>query len=205
MRNLEMESAVAEAVRFLSSRVAEQSRADLVPVSDIELRQLALSEETATAEQLAEASEFDSTTNTSKFEAKITKLLRRAYHYDVQHDMDAVWREHLATLRDHDIYVLVMVDEAKIPRPKPNLLVAFVSGIIMRGLVRLLPDLAVWLVGISGFVYFFILPANTSKSSGTRIFGNTAERMIPSEHVRLAVFVTWIAIVYLGSRRPWKK
>lgn len=198
--------AVAQAVEFLVARVEEQSRADSVSISENELRQLAFSERTATAEELADAAVFDSTTNTSEFESKVKKLLRRAYHYDIQHDRGAVWREHLAALRNRDIYVLVMVDEAKIPRPKPNLLIAFFSAQTRRGLLRLLPDLAVWLVGISGFIYFFVLPSRTSKSSsGERIFWDIAEGLIPNENIRLVVFVSWIAIVYLGSRRPWKR
>lgn len=205
MKNLEAESAVAEAMSFLTSRVAEQSRTDLVPLSDIELRQLAFSEETATAEALADAAEFDAANNSKKFEAKITKLLRRAYRYDVQHGMEAIWREHLSALCDHDVYVLVMVDQAKIPRPKPNLLVAFIATLTRRGLVRLLPDLVAWFVAISGFVYFFVLPGNTYRTSGVRIFGDLAERLIPNENVRLGVFVTWLGVIYWESRRLRKR
>ncbi len=204
MKMLETETDVAKAVSFLSSRVSEQSRADSVPVSDIELRQLAFSEGTASAEMLVNAAEFDATHDSAKFEAKIAKLLRRAYRYDVQHGMELAWREHLTALCHHDVYVLVMVDQAKIPRLKPNFLATFFVGLAGRRFVCVLPDLAMWLVAALGFVYFFILPI-TSGSSGVRLFGTLAERLIPNENARLAVFVFWLALVCLESRRPWKK
>jgi hypothetical protein len=200
MKNLETESAVAEAVSFLSSRITEQSRVDSVPLTEIELRQLAFSEETASPDILAEASKFDATNDRTTFEKKITKLLRRAYREDVQQGMGAIWREHLAALRDHDIYVLVMVDLAKIARPKPSLLATYFAGFTHGGLVRMLPGLALGIVALSGFVYFCILPMNTDKTSGVRMFESLAEKLIPNEGVRLLGYVVWIACVYLAGR-----
>ena len=74
-----------------------------------------------------------------EFEAKITKLLRGAFNYDVQHGMRATGEKHLAALRDHDVYVLVMVDQARIPRPKPRVLVKTAIG--PAALIRRSPDI----------------------------------------------------------------
>ena len=119
MKKVDAETSVAEAVGFLSSRVAEEARKESVPLTNIELKQLSFTEETANAEEIAAARAFDAANDIDEFEAKVTSLLRRAFQQDVQSGMRAAWDKHLAALRNHDIYVLVMVDQAGIPRPKP--------------------------------------------------------------------------------------
>jgi hypothetical protein len=64
MKSVGTEASVAEAVGFLSSRVAEESRKDPVPLTDIELKQLSFTEETATPEQIAGAQAFDGANDT---------------------------------------------------------------------------------------------------------------------------------------------
>jgi hypothetical protein len=99
MKKVDIENSVAEALKFLSSRVAEEARKDSVPLTDIELKQLSFSEETATADDIAAARAFDETHDSDEFEAKITKLLRSAFHGDVQHGMRATWEKNFAALR----------------------------------------------------------------------------------------------------------
>jgi hypothetical protein len=65
---------VIEAVEFLSSRAAEEACKDSVSLTDIELKQLSFTEETATPEETAGARVFDDANDTDKFEAKITRL-----------------------------------------------------------------------------------------------------------------------------------
>jgi hypothetical protein len=50
---------------------AEEARKDLVPLTDVELKQLLFTEETATAEEVAGARAFDEANDTDKFEAKL--------------------------------------------------------------------------------------------------------------------------------------
>jgi|ERR1700722_9244350 len=190
MSNLETQMPVVEAVGFLSSRVAEQARKDSVPLTDVELIQLSFSEETATPEQIAAARSFDETHNSEDFEARITKLLRSAFNHDVQRGMRANWERHLAALRNHDVYVLVMIDQAgihrpkaarrKVPRPKSP-----------TALIRRSPDVFAGLITACGFVYFFVLRIGWSRK-GPPILGNLADSLISSEKVRGIFLIAWI-------------
>ena len=120
MEGIETEVSVSDAVGFLTTRVVEEARRDSVHLTDAEIKQLSFTEETATAEEIAAARAFDGANDTDGFEAKISKLLRNAFDHDVERGMRSLWQKHLASLRNHDVYVLVMVDQAGIPRPKPS-------------------------------------------------------------------------------------
>jgi hypothetical protein len=181
MKSVE-ETSVAETVGFLSSRVAEQARSDSVPLTDIELRQLSFTEETATAEEIAGARAFDEANDTDQFEAKITRLLRSAFDQDVQRGMRATWEKHLAALRNHDVYILVMVDEAGIPRPKPTVRLMPARAISPMVLVQRSPDILAGLITVCGVVYFFVL----------RI-GSFADHLIPNEKFRGIFLFAWLA------------
>ena len=192
MNGVGTETSVAEAVGFLSSRVAEESRKDPVPLTDIELKQLSFTEETATPEEIAGAQAFDEANDTDKFEARITRLLRNAFRHDVQHAMRATWEKHLAALRNHDVYVLVMVDQAGIPRPKPQARLNVPRAISPKTLVRRSPDILAGLITFCGILYFFVLRIGWSRR-GPPIFGNLDEHLIPSERLRGIFFLAWLA------------
>ncbi|HXY06575.1 MAG TPA: hypothetical protein VEI52_01875 [Terriglobales bacterium] len=150
---------VAEAVEFLTGRIAEQARDDSVPLTEVERKQLSFTAVGASAEEIATANDFDSRNDSDEFEAKIAKLLRRVFRHDVQHGRVEIWQRHLAALRDQDIYLLVMVDQAGIPRTKAKLAVAAaVLSAAPRRLIRTLAHAMAGLVALSGFVYFFLLP-----------------------------------------------
>ena len=95
----------------------------------------------------------------SDFEKKIVGSLRRVFWYDVQHGRAGVWQEHLAALRRRDIYLLVMVDQAGIPRPGASGAFAGLSPVRMpRKAMELLHAALVVLlvlVAISGAFLFF--------------------------------------------------
>ena len=191
MKTVETGTSVAEAVEFLTSRVAEEARKDAVPLTDVELKQLAFTEETATPDEIAAASAFDEANNSEEFEAKITKLLRSAFRHDAQHGMRAAWQKHLAALRDHDIYVLVMVDQAGISRPKPTIPRMAPFAISPTMLVRKSPDILAGLVAFCGFIYFFVFHIGWSRS-GPPILGNFAEHLLPSESIRGIFLWMWL-------------
>jgi hypothetical protein len=81
MRSVEAETSVARAIEFLSSRVAEEARNDSVPLTELELKQLSFTAETASADEIAAARALDMANDTAEFEAKITRLL---FNHDVQ-------------------------------------------------------------------------------------------------------------------------
>jgi hypothetical protein len=175
---------VNEAVEFLSSRAAEEARKDSVSLTDIELKQLSFTEETATAEEIAGARAFDEANDTDKFEAKIARLLSNAFHHDVRRGMLATWEKHLAALRNHDVYVLVMVDQAGIPCPKPSVRPNVPRAISPKMLMRRSPDMLAGLITLCGSVYFLVLRMRWHRG-GSPIFGNLAENLLPSEMISI--------------------
>ena len=191
MKSYETET-VAEAVGFLLSRIAEEASKNSIRLTDIELRQLSFTEETATPEEIAGAHEFDAANDTDEFEAKITGLLRSAFHHDVQCGIRGTWEKHLAALRNHDIYVVAMVDQAGIPRPRPQVrLNAPRGGISPKMLMRRSPDIVAALIALFGFVYFFVLRIGWSRR-GPPILGNFAENLIPNENHRGIFLLSWL-------------
>jgi hypothetical protein len=191
MRTLESETAVGEALSFLLSRIAEQARKDAIPLTDIELRQLSFSEETASDEEIAAAKDFDAGNDSDQFEEKIATLLRHAFDHDSQNGKRAIWQKHLAALRDHDIYVLVMIDQAGISRTKAK--VSFAAPFLRRprNLIRSLPDIAAGLITLSGFIYFFVLRMGWSRR-GPPIFGDLAGKLIHSDSTQGIFLLAWI-------------
>jgi hypothetical protein len=191
MKKVEIENSVAEALGFLSSRVAEEARKDSVPLTDIELKQLSFSEETATADDIAAPRAFDETHDSDEFEAKINKLLRSAFHHEVQRGMGATWEKHLAASRNHDVYVLVMVDQSGIPRPKPSGRPNVPRAISLKMLMRRSPDLLAALMTLCGSVYFLVLHMRWYRG-GPPILGNLAENLLPSERLRGIFLLAWL-------------
>lgn len=192
MKSIDTDVSLADAVGFLTTRVADEAQRESVHLTDAEIKQLSFAEETATDEEIAAARAFDDTDNASGFEAKISKLLRNAFDHDVKSGMRSLWQKHLASLRDHDVYVLVMVDQAGIPRPKPSIrLRPPVKA--PRMLIRRLPDVIAGLITALGFAYFIILHMGWHRG-GPPIFGDVAERLLPSEHLRGAFL-----LAFLGS------
>ena len=199
-----MEGIKTDAVGFLTTRVAEEARRHSVHLTDAEIKQLSFTEETATEEEIAAARAFDDANDTDEFEAKISKLLRNAFDQDVKGGMRALWQEHLASLRNQDVYVLVMVDQAGIPRPKPNVQLR-PSPNARQMLIRRLPDVVAGLITALGVVYFFILKTGWHWGSPP-IFGNVAEHLLPSEQVRGAFLLAWLgSMIWLFVRhKDWR-
>ncbi len=190
MKAIKNRDSVAEAVGFLSARVTGEARRDSIPLSEAEIRQLSFTEETATAEEIAIARAFDEAHDTDEFETKIAKLLREAFKDDSKHGLRSTWEKHLAALRSHDVYILVMVDQAGIHRPK-SVVRPVASAIVSKTLKGKPSDIAAGLITVLGFVYFIILHTGSSRRSQP-IFGNFAEHLVPNEQARAAFFLLWL-------------
>jgi hypothetical protein len=97
---------------------------------------------------------FEASYDTNGYEAKVTRLLRKAYEHDKRNDdRKGEWQEALKTLSKEDFYGLVMVDQAHIPREANNPLVdASLWTFVMDMLPFVVTELA--LVGICWFVVF---------------------------------------------------
>ena len=190
MEGIKTEVSRTDAVEFLMTRVAEEARRDSVPLTDAEIKQLSFAEEAATEEEIAAARTFDDASDTDEFEAKISKLLRNAFDHDVKRGMRSLWQKHLASLRNQDMYILVMVDQAGIPRPKASVQPR-PSPKAPQMVIRRLPDVVAGLITALGVVYFLILKTGWHRG-GPPIFGDVAERLLPSEQVRGAFLLAWV-------------
>jgi hypothetical protein len=109
---------VESAKQFLLNRLIQQASLDEIVLSDLEKRMFFFSELSANPDW--EANEkFEAEYDDSEYEKKVAKLLRHAYSHDVKNPLvKNAWQECLKALSKEDFYGLVMVDQAKIPRPK---------------------------------------------------------------------------------------
>jgi hypothetical protein len=111
---------VESAKHFLLNKVVEQAASDNVVLSEIERRMFLFSEAMPNPDW--EANErFEAKYDESEYEKKIARLLRHAYTHDKKSGVDGAWRDCLKALKEEDFYGLVMVDQAKIPRPRTHL------------------------------------------------------------------------------------
>lgn len=99
------------AKQFLISKVLRQAVSDSVMLSDLEKQMLDFSEGAADIEAVAN---FDSGYNSDAYEAKIARLLRRAYQHDAKLGQEDEWQDALRALRSEDWYILVMLQQAGI-------------------------------------------------------------------------------------------
>jgi hypothetical protein len=108
------------AKQFLQGKLLEQAQRDGVELSDIEKRIFLFSETSGETDWEAEE-RFEAECDDAKYEAKIAKLMRRSYAHDKESaEEKSAWEAALQVLRDEYFYGLVMVDQARIPRPKPS-------------------------------------------------------------------------------------
>ena len=139
---------VDSAKQFLLSKVLEQAHRDGVALSEIEKRMLLFSEQSASDGDLQAEREFDAECDDQQYEEKITRLFRRAYAHDKRTVDENSWKEALDALREADVYALVMVDQAGIPRaksyggavlsafdPEDVLFAVFEAGVLATGFV----------------------------------------------------------------------
>jgi len=104
------------AKQFLISKVLRQAVSDGVMLSDFEQRMLNFSEDAASAADIEAAANFDSDYDSDAYEAKIARLLRRAYQQDAKLGRTHQWQDALNALRSEDWYILVMLQQAGIKR-----------------------------------------------------------------------------------------
>ena len=97
-----------------------------------------------------------------------------------------------------------MVDQAGIPRPKRSVRLR-PSPNALQMLIRRLPEVAAGLITALGIAYFLILRMGWHRG-GPPIFGNAAERLLPSEQVRGAFLVAWLgSMIWLFVRhKDWR-
>jgi len=102
------------AKKFLISKVLRQAVSDGVMLSDIEKQMLNFSEGAASAADIETVANLDSEYDGDAYEAKIARLLRRAYQHDAKLGQTHQWQDALNALRSEDWYILVMLQRAGI-------------------------------------------------------------------------------------------
>ena len=83
-----------------------------VLLSDLEKRMLNFSEGSASAADIEAAENLDSEHESDAYEAKIARLLRRAYERDAKLGHEDEWQDALRALRSEDWYILAMLRQA---------------------------------------------------------------------------------------------
>ena len=132
---------VESAKLFLLSKLDEQGLRDGVSLTDIEKRMFMFSEAGDSTPDFDAAEQFDAGCDSTAYEKKIAKILRRCYARDKKTgDGRGSWKEALQALRDEDFYGLVMVDQAGIRRPRAGVWKAVFDPM-------LLAELAVMAIG----------------------------------------------------------
>jgi hypothetical protein len=155
------------AKQFLLSKLCDQARRDGVVLSDLEQGMFAFSEATANDADLETVQKFDGEYDSSAYESKITRLLRRAYGRDKKNAIEkSRWKDALAALREEDFYGLVMVDQARIPRPKSYgaMLSVFNLRDVLFGLLEL------GILGVGVVLVFDPLHLGLIKTDWLRLF-----------------------------------
>jgi len=136
---------VDSAKEFLLAKVRDRAARDGVPFDEIEQRMFLFSEASGTPD-LEANEEFETNYDASAYEAKLSKLLRKAYAHDKPNvDRKREWKEALDTLSKEDFYGLVMVDQANIPRVDAGL-GTFILGIVPLAITELAVLALCWVV-----------------------------------------------------------
>jgi hypothetical protein len=186
-----------EAKDFLVSQAVEQATLDGISLSDVEKRMMYFSESDGTAEDAANLNdEFESKYDSNEYEAKVSKMLHRAYQRLKTDNESAIstWEDAIRTLRKGDHYILVMWD-SKAARERPPhdrlklvgaamLVVAVAMLLILTG-VRFEPVVTRftdrfphidWRIVLATLALLYVLALLPMKRAGD-IFKKKAERM----------------------------
>ena len=174
--------AVERALHFLRDRVVAEAAEHNVSLSKAEVAGLTYSEPSATAAQRELIDQVDAEIGSDAYKQKIATLIRQAYRRDLDRGAKREWDACLDLLRNEDLYILVMVQEAGLRRAPawyraslgPDMLV--IAAVVVAGIATLFT----W--------------------AGSFLRGDAA---------RAGVFVLWIAILWaLGEwsrRRTFRK
>src|ERR1700743_3458307 len=94
---------------FLLSRVIEQAQEEEVVINDVERRVLGFEEAVAAPVDVEAMKKFEEQYDAQAFEAKVVRLIKRAYSRDKQINGEEQWNGALRALRDRDFYLLLMI------------------------------------------------------------------------------------------------
>jgi len=168
---------------FLITRILEQAERDKVSLADTEKRMLRFAEPIATSEIGAAAEVFDREYDSDEYEAKIARLIRRAYERDIKRNDERPWRAAIAALRKIDCYLLVMVDQSGIVTAAQSSIKApekwnFLVPLFNKANVLLA------VVGLGGFAF---------------LFTPLSKPFLYSDIQRGVSYIVWIALLWASG------
>ncbi len=178
--------ASAAAKQFFLTALEEQAARDSVVLSEDERRMFLFSEASATKEDADLPLKFDAEHDVAAYEAKIAKLLKRAYREGRDDPTRAaLWKQSLRTLKGEDFYGMVMMQQAGLPVPD--------SGFdLLKMVVDLAPLTATVLLFAVPFVLLCLDPFQWN--------------LVPDTWLRVLLFVVlgvgaWLATIVIPDRR----
>lgn len=181
--------AVERALHFLRDRVVAEAAEQNVSLSKAEIAGLTYSEPSATAAQRELIDQVDAEIGSEAYEQKIATLIRQAYRRDLDRGAKQDWDACLDLLRNEDLYILVMVQEAGV--------------MVQEAGVRRSPAWYRASLGPNMLVIAAVVVA------GIAILFTSAGSFLRGDAARAGVFVLWIAILWaLGEwsrRRTFRK
>lgn len=127
-----------EAKDFLVQQAAQQAALDNVPFSDLERRMMYFTESGDCPEDPTELNHaFEAQYKMDEYEAKVSKLLHRAYRPISKEDAEAAreWNDAIRILREGDHYILVLWEQGPKERPSHDSLRLLFAGLLLAGIV----------------------------------------------------------------------
>jgi hypothetical protein len=162
-----------QAKDFLVQQTTEQAALENVPLSDLEKKMMYFTESDASscAKPIELNEEFEAQYDTAEYEAKISRLLHRAYNRLKEEDPKRAcdWDQSIRTLRKGDHYILVFWD-VKSPREH--------SGHSGRDSLKLLA---------SGMLVAVVLVVWTFFAAKYNINLDSLRKYLPAPNPRLAI------------------
>lgn len=139
-----MNESIETAKLFLIGRVLDEASQEGISLSEAEIRMLGFSEAEASARDMEAAAELDRQDDDERYESTIAELLRKVYDRDIAAGMKEKWDRSLDDLESEDLYLLVMLERAKIVKTTTSLVLP--DWRLMMGLLPILIFVAMALV-----------------------------------------------------------
>ena len=172
--NTRLNSEADDAKIFLLSRVTEEAQTEQVALTDFEMQVLGFEEAIASPADLAAMEKFDQQNDSDAFEAKVARLVKKAYQRDKRINGGGQWHTALQAVRTRDFYLLMMIERAEIKVPRPSLWRS------MKPSTLVLYAILVLMAAVGALIAFTELGA----------------RLLHSDASRFVFYVLWVALLF---------
>jgi hypothetical protein len=190
------------AVDFVVAQLVDEAARRGITLSDVERQVLYFTESEHTPRRMIELMEaFERDYDEAAYERKIADLLRGAYKHTRSNQKEA-WASALHRIRNSDVYLGVMLDQADLLRPPGDIWRLFATGILVSALGMGSLLVTAWLFGRTGrsddsafYLWFTTLCGAVGYTVARWIFGADAVDRFVDRVITLVTFGG------LGNRR----